>query len=58
MHICINKYIKHTHTYIYIYIYIYAAGLVALGPLAPQASQEFRIKGKNEDRNYMQYHID
>ena len=54
MHICINKYIKHTHTY----IYIYAAGLVALGPLAPQASQEFRIKGKNENRNYMQYHID
>ena len=39
--------------YIYIYVCRYAAGLVALEPLAPQGSQDIRIKGKNGDRNYM-----
>ena len=32
------------HTYMFVYLYISAAGLAALGLLAPQGSQGIRLK--------------
>ena len=49
---CVYAY-KYFYIYVIYIIYTNAAGLVALGPLAPHRSQDIMFKGRYVDRNYM-----